>query len=270
MVTSGMVAIAFALLGGFFNGTYPVPIKAPAVVAADVHPIIFQMYKTSCVFLSGWIFVLINIFTNKALTFEFSWWAVLSAFSWIPAGLTTIYSVPIIGVSLSIVVNASFGAILSFMVFWLVFGEKIKSHEVDGHTVFFAPGYLFMICLGMVGLVLAPRVKFADTTGTGGDVNSSGKGGDLGGGDGDNGALLLGDAAAERQVTKEDEDEEDGGEGGGGQESGQGLGQRPPGKRYSKAQKLAGTVAALMAGFFSACQYGVVTIGRQVRVRECE
>ena len=102
----------------------------------------------------------INIATHKALKFEFTWWAVLSAFAWIPSGLTTIFSVPIIGVSMSVVINASFSSILSFLVFWLVFHEEIKSHDIDGHNVYLAPAYLALICVGMVGLVMAPRVKF--------------------------------------------------------------------------------------------------------------
>ena len=43
---SPYLALLFAVLGGFFMGTYPVPIKAKSVVGADVHPIIFQCYKS--------------------------------------------------------------------------------------------------------------------------------------------------------------------------------------------------------------------------------
>jgi hypothetical protein len=104
----------------------------------------------------------VRVITHQTLEFEFTWWAVLSAFAWIPSGLTTIFSVPIIGVSMSVVINASFSSILSFLVFWLVFGEHIKSHQIGGHSVYLAPAYLFMVCLGMVGLVTAPRVNFKD------------------------------------------------------------------------------------------------------------
>ena len=58
------VALLFSLLGGFFMGAYPVPIKAverpcysgsiwrreswqaPRVLKASPHPVIFQCYKT--------------------------------------------------------------------------------------------------------------------------------------------------------------------------------------------------------------------------------
>ena len=42
-----MTDVCFALAGayGAFMGTYPVPVKTPSVLAAGVHPIIFQSYK---------------------------------------------------------------------------------------------------------------------------------------------------------------------------------------------------------------------------------
>lgn len=117
------IALVFALLGGAFMGSYPVPIKDPAVLEAAVHPMVFQSYKSFYVFTTGWIFVLLNVISRKPLVFEFTWWAVLSAFAWLPSGLATIFAVPIIGVSMANVIICSFSSVLSFVVFWLVFGE---------------------------------------------------------------------------------------------------------------------------------------------------
>lgn len=130
---------------------------------------------------------------------------------------------------MSVVINAAFASCLSFLVFWLVFHESIKSHDVGGHTVYFAPAYLFMIILGMIGLVTAPRLKFEDKD----EVENN---------DYDSEQKLMDGLAGEEDDDDDDEN-------------------RPP-KRDSPAWKLLGLCGALCAGFFSACQYGVVTIGR--------
>ena len=36
------MAFIYAVLGGIFMGSYPVPIKAQSVVEANVHPIVFR------------------------------------------------------------------------------------------------------------------------------------------------------------------------------------------------------------------------------------
>ena len=62
---------------------------------------------------------------------------------------------------MAVVINASSGAISSFLVFWLVFHEKIKHHRIDGTTVFLAPVWLTCILLGMFGLVYAPKLRLS-------------------------------------------------------------------------------------------------------------
>ena len=83
-------------------GTYPVPIKAKTVRDADVHPIIFQCYKSFWVFTTGVCFLIpAGLGTSKTGSFEFSWWAVVSAAAWVPSGVCTIFSVPLLGVSMA-------------------------------------------------------------------------------------------------------------------------------------------------------------------------
>jgi hypothetical protein len=84
-------------------GTYPVPIKAKTVRDADVHPIIFQCYKSFWVFTTGVCFLIpaLGFGTSKTGSFEFSWWAVVSAAAWVPSGVCTIFSVPLLGVSMA-------------------------------------------------------------------------------------------------------------------------------------------------------------------------
>ena len=58
MSGSPFLTLTYALLGGLFMGTYPVPIKTPAVIKANVHPVIFQLYKSTVVFICGFIFLI--------------------------------------------------------------------------------------------------------------------------------------------------------------------------------------------------------------------
>jgi hypothetical protein len=211
------VTLIFAMLGGFFNGTYPVPIKAPKVLEANVHPIIFQCYKTISVFFFGLTIVAIRAASGHKPVYEFTKWGILSAAAWIPSGLFTITSVPLCGVGMAIVINASTAAVLSFLVFWLVFDEKVKQHEVGGKEIYFAPIFLAAIVMGMMGLVWAPKVKFS-----GGD----------------------------------DEDEQD--------EYAQkeALLDAPSKPKQTAKRTFLGICAAILAGFFSAMQYAVMTIGK--------
>ncbi|CAE8601904.1 unnamed protein product, partial [Polarella glacialis] len=119
---------------GGFMGSYPVPIKSPSVLEAKVHPLVFQCYKSFWVFATGWLFVLAN-----GTSYEFSWWGVASAAFWVPAGLSTIISVPRIGLAMTMVVSCGSSTILSFLVFWLFLGDRMQQHSILGHEVYLAP-----------------------------------------------------------------------------------------------------------------------------------
>ena len=94
----------------------------------------------------------------KTHTTEFTWWGVVSAAAWIPSGIMTITSVPLLGVGMAIVVNAGTGAVLSFLIGWLVLSEELKHHTIGTSAPFLtAPIYLAAIIVGMVGLVFAPQ-----------------------------------------------------------------------------------------------------------------
>jgi hypothetical protein len=155
------IALLYAIIGGFFMGSYPVPIKSRSVLRAHVHPIIFQCYKSFWVFVTGFGFIALRAIRGDTPVFAFSWWGVISAVAWIPSGLTTIFSVPMIGMGMAVVVSTGAGAVSSFLVFWLVFGERIKKHEVLGSTVYLAPVWLACILIGMAGLTFGPKLKVA-------------------------------------------------------------------------------------------------------------
>ncbi|CAE7663380.1 unnamed protein product [Symbiodinium pilosum] len=140
-------------------GAYPVPIKAPRVLKASPHPVVFQCYKTFWVFLTGWLFLLPRWWQQESPVFCPTWWGVVSALGWIPSGVCAIAAVPRLGVGMTVAVSSSCGSILTFLVFWLVLGESMKEHSLGGHMMYFAPVYLACIVLGMVGMVLATGFK---------------------------------------------------------------------------------------------------------------
>ena len=88
---SGMLdalALLYSCGYGVFMGSYPVPIKSPAVLAAHVHPVVFQMYKTFWVCVTGLCFAVPTLLRGDPI--QLSGWAVVAACMWIPCGLCTI------------------------------------------------------------------------------------------------------------------------------------------------------------------------------------
>lgn len=136
-------------------GSYPVAIKCDRVLALHPHPAVFQCYKTFWVFVGGWFFLL---FHNGA-GFQFCWWAVLSAFCWVPAGLGLIFAIPIIGVGLCSVLATGANVSISFLVFWLVFDASFTKHGSPGHEYYLAPFYLACVLLGMAALLAIPHLR---------------------------------------------------------------------------------------------------------------
>jgi hypothetical protein len=231
-----VVCLIFAVLGGFFSGTYPVPIKSPKVLAAKVHPIIFQCYKSFSVLVFGAIILGVRVATdpharNKAddaKAFEFTRWGLASAAAWIPSGLFTIMAVPLCGVSMTMVINASTGVLLSFLVFWLVFGEEVKEHRVGNYTIFFAPIYLVAILIGMCGMVYAPSFRLSIDDSVVGDEES-------------------GSSAQKDELLRP-------------QDGSPGQDKRK--KKVGLGWQFLGVCSSILAGFFSALQYAIMTIGK--------
>ena len=176
MPSSPFLSLTYAMLGGIFMGTYPVPIKTPAVLKADVHPVIFQLYKSTVVFICGFLFLIPRLIdprlgpgctmatsqpgTKDVPVFVFTYWGIVSAAGWIPAGLGTIFAVPIIGVSFEICIAAGSSSILQFLAFWLILGEKIKVYSCGKNCTFYmAPVWLCLIILSMCGMVYSPHFK---------------------------------------------------------------------------------------------------------------
>ena len=94
------LTLLLAMLGGLFNGTFPIFIKTEKVLAAKVHPVIFQLYKSSWVMIVGVCCAIVRLI--RGLPLAFTPWASLSAAAWIPSGVFTIIAVPLVGVGSSV------------------------------------------------------------------------------------------------------------------------------------------------------------------------
>ena len=73
-----------------------------------------------------------------------------------PVGVTTIIAVPLIGVGNAVLTTSAVGSALSFLVFWLGFGEPMKTHDIAAPRSH-SPVYMLGSIVGMGGLVAAHR-----------------------------------------------------------------------------------------------------------------
>jgi hypothetical protein len=155
-----VLALTFSLLGGICMSAYPVPMKAPSVIEANVHPVFFQTYKSFWVFVTGLCFLVSNWLRGQTPVFNFSWLGVLSAAFWIPAGVCCITAVPRLGMGLTMTLLAGTAATMSFLVFWLVLGENMKVHHVGSSFHYYmAPLYLIGVIFFMALLVAVPSLE---------------------------------------------------------------------------------------------------------------
>ena len=108
-----LATLALGCCYGLFMGSYPVPIKARSVLAADVHPVVFQLYKSFWVCATGLCFVVPPLLRGDAL--RLSWWALAASAVWILTGLCTIFAIPRIGLSLTIILACATASVASFV-----------------------------------------------------------------------------------------------------------------------------------------------------------
>eukprot|EP01013_Petalomonas_cantuscygni_P000768 TRINITY_DN10769_c0_g1_i1.p1 TRINITY_DN10769_c0_g1~~TRINITY_DN10769_c0_g1_i1.p1 ORF type:complete len:428 (+),score=26.93 TRINITY_DN10769_c0_g1_i1:19-1302(+) len=142
-VLSWMVPVA----GGIFLGTYPTPIKCQAVRNADVHPFVFQAYKSAAVFIAGCLF-LISPLLHSLTPFPFTFWAVASAASWVPAGICVIAAVPRIGCAMNMAIASVTATAFSFAAGVFLLGDKVSSMPI-------AAALLAGCVMCLVGMVAA-------------------------------------------------------------------------------------------------------------------
>ena len=163
-----MAALLLALGGGAMMGCYPAFIKTPAVLAAAPHPIVFQCYKSSVVFVSGFFFMLPRWHAVASSAepdrplYHYTGWALVSAAAWVPTGVSTIYAVPRVGMGMTTAVSSSAFSVLSFILFWLVFQDSpMKAYPCPlglGCHYYRAPIYLAATLVGIFAMVFSKQV----------------------------------------------------------------------------------------------------------------
>lgn len=123
-------------------GTFTVPMKGRAVVDANVHPIVYQCYKTWWTFLSSSLVLLV-------LPCEFTWWGLASGFSWVPAGVAAVVAVRHLGI-------ARGQAIWQATIIWTSFmwGFVILQDE-PVHNVWRTASSLLLLTAGVLGMTLS-------------------------------------------------------------------------------------------------------------------
>ena len=257
--------LLYAGLGGFFMGTYPVFIKTPAVLKAKIPPLVFQLYKTTMVFLLGFLFLIPRSFQHRQPDeplFVFSWWGFASACLWVPAGLSTIASVPMVGMGFQVATTCSWSSLLSFLVFTIFVqkNSKMKAHSCGDNCVFYlAPLYLCCMTLGMLAMVFVSNIaqhplflkyvgrklKTCDDDCNGYAKNDAA---DTDAMDKESQGLILTKPTIQEQPTSIN-----------GTATGTGT-------AGSGAHKILGTCLSIAAGTFASCQYGIVELGKEIEM----
>eukprot|EP00884_Botryococcus_braunii_P013738 jgi/Botrbrau1/22365/Bobra.0002s0042.1 len=92
----GELAIGWAAGAGsaIAFGSFGVPLKSPAVVAARVDPLVLQTYKTAVCFITSWIAL-------AFVPFQYTWWGVLGSSIWILTGTVAIIAIQKAGLGLA-------------------------------------------------------------------------------------------------------------------------------------------------------------------------
>ena len=228
MPGADVLTFLLAVASGVANGTFPVFIKTPRVLAADVHPVVFQLYKSSWVMIAGLGCALVRV--ARGLELAYTPWATASAAAWIPSGVTTIIAVPLIGVGNAVLTTSAVGSALSFLVFWLGFGEPMK-RTTSAAPKCCSPVYMLGSIVGMGGLVAAHRASLRD-------------------------AARLKRLLAVSALSDSDEQSV--------ALNGDAVATKPSSRGWARAKTLLGYVAASVSGVFSSLQFGVVTYGKSV------
>ena len=101
-------------------GSFGVPIKSERVQQANVHPFVFQTYKSFWCFLTAWLVLL-------ARPINFTWWGVVSGLSWVPAGAAYVVGVQHAGLAINQALSSSL--VVAISTFWgvAVFHEPLSS-----------------------------------------------------------------------------------------------------------------------------------------------
>lgn len=126
-----------AFVAAISYGSYGVPIKHTKHI--DVHPFVFQSYKTFVMFITCWAVK----FLGEEITF--CKWGLLSGFMWIVGGMGGIYGIRMAGLAIAVGTWASIMVFINFIFGILVFEEPVAN--VWGTLCSF-----LLLIVGLVGM----------------------------------------------------------------------------------------------------------------------
>ena len=124
-------------------GSFALPMKSRECRECDVHPLVFQSYKTLWCFLTSFSVLFLGVDR-----LEFSPWGLVSGMFWIPAGITYVCGIRTAGLAICHGTTASVIVIVSFSWGIFVFGERVRSISSALFAVF------LMVC-GIFGMSFA-------------------------------------------------------------------------------------------------------------------
>ncbi len=120
-IFAGWLAVLISCLA---FGSFAVPMKAPSVLKVNVHPLVFQTYKTFWVFVTSWI-------TAFWVPVTFTPWGLVSGLSWVPAGVAAVVSVQHVGLGVGQGTWSSIIVLVSFSWGVFYFGESLYSYPIS-------------------------------------------------------------------------------------------------------------------------------------------
>lgn len=150
--------LVFAIVGGICHGTFPIFLKAQSAIAVKPHPLAWTCYKAFWLLLIGTALVLRRIAAGASPAFIFSWWGVSSALAWVPASLLMNAAVPRCGVAIAASAEPGVLSALSFVIGWVILGEKMRIITLLGHDVCLAPLYALALVAGIAIIAWIPHL----------------------------------------------------------------------------------------------------------------
>ncbi|KAL9181350.1 hypothetical protein ACHAXT_010155 [Thalassiosira profunda] len=161
MVSDEFIGFIAAFLAALSFGSYGVPMKGETATKLDIDPFVFQSYKAFAVFAVSAIIICINnalaedfhgTFQQWTLQEDFTWWAFVSAFLWVPGGTAGVYAIRRAGLAISVGIWSCVIVLLSYVWGVWIFGEKQKSAVG-------AFGSVAVLCLGLVGIAYYSSIE---------------------------------------------------------------------------------------------------------------
>jgi hypothetical protein len=138
-----------AFVAALAYGSFGVPIKHTAKI--DVHPLVFQSYKTCVMFIMSWGVMLLGVAP--------SWtpWGLLSGLLWVVGGTGGIYGIRMAGLAIAVGTWASVMIGVNFVWGILIFREPV-------HNIWSTTGAFGLLGCGLVGMshFSAPQNKMTE------------------------------------------------------------------------------------------------------------